>query len=114
MHMLRHLVSTATLMVTCAATGAARIAPPVSATVVYGDLDLATQQGQAALDRRIQRTAQVSCDTVNPQFAASVRRAQRQCRAEITQAALAAMAARRPTDVAARSKALAHAVAAQH
>ena len=50
-----------TAAIGCALTAAPVLAAPPSVTVKYADLDLATPQGQAKLDRRIAAAAIETC-----------------------------------------------------
>jgi UrcA family protein len=73
-----------------------------SQRVTISDLDLASVKGQRIMALRIARAAQTLCDQVNERFGASVRKEQRNCRAETISAAMIAVHDRAGTQVANR------------
>jgi UrcA family protein len=74
----------------------------VSQSISYADLDLSNARDQNILKHRISRTAAVLCDQDNDRFGASVRKAQRDCRAAAIHRAMEIVLARQSVTMAAR------------
>jgi UrcA family protein len=91
---------TASLILGATATTAS--AQTRSLPVRYADLDLASPHGRALLGMRINRAGHLLCDTANESLGPEVRRAQRQCRADIKSQADHAIAQRLSVQLAVR------------
>lgn len=62
--------------------GATQAAEPRSVSVTFSDLNLASEEGRAALNRRIERAAQEACSAANTQTSTRVKTQYRACLAE--------------------------------
>lgn len=85
-----------------ATVSTAALAEPVSLTVRYSDLDLASADGQKALDRRIDQAARTVCGDQNGFVPLPTRVQISKCVTKATERAVAALPARQDIQTASR------------